>query len=225
MAKYNIHSVKVNIDDGILNDVLKKRLIDQTWEKDEANSVAMLDKNASVLELGACIGIVSTLINKRISNPTNHVAIETNIKLIETLNKVKQDNACGFHIVNAFLSMYPNDIKDFSIHPNHIMAGRLGKAKGFEHIKCKGITLQELEKKFNLQFDTIVMDIEQGEYELYHNGFFAEENIQNIKSMMIEFHNNKDKDTVRTHIMKQFNEKIIKVHGNNNGVYFYNRKL
>lgn len=225
MAKYHTYSVKIDIDDSILNDVLKKRLIDQTWEKDEASSIDMLDRDSCVLELGACIGVVSTLINKRISNPQNHVALEANPQLIEHLNKVKQDNGCEFKIVNAFLSAYPNNTKDFSIHPNHIMGGRLGIFSGFEQIKCQGITMQQLQEKFDLTFDTIVMDIENGEYELYYDGFFSKENMKNIKSMMIEFHNHKDKNIVRTHIIQEFNEKTIKVHGNNNGVYFYSRKL
>ena len=73
MAKYNTHEVAVDIDDSILNQALKKRLIDQTWESEEARSVSLIKKESCVLELGGCIGIVSTVINKHISNPNNQV--------------------------------------------------------------------------------------------------------------------------------------------------------
>lgn len=223
MTKYNIHSVIVDIDDGILNDILRDRLVRQTWESDEAGAVKLIEKESCVLELGACIGVVSTLINKRISNPSNQVVVEANPRLIQQLNKVKQDNDCGFYVVNGFLST-KSETKDFSIHPNHIMGGRIGKANGREHVKCKSVTMRQLEEKFLLKFDTIVMDIEGGEYELYQNGFFEKNNLKNIKSMMIEFHNHKNKNIVRRHLMKTFSEQTIKVHKNNNGVYFYYKK-
>lgn len=101
---YKTFGLEINIDDSnLLNDDLKGRLKGQTWEQVEAKAVGYIDPNACVLELGACIGIVACLINKKISDKTKQVSIETNPDLIEQLTRVRDENNCKFEIVNSFV--------------------------------------------------------------------------------------------------------------------------
>jgi FkbM family methyltransferase len=221
MEKYNTFGLRINInDDKLLNPDLKNRLKTSAWEKDEAQSAKYIDSNASVLELGGCLGIVSLLINKRLNNPHKHVVLEPNPRLITFMETIKADNDGQYEIVNAFLST-SEETRDFSLHPNHIMGGQLGKRSGFETVQCKGVTMSYLEEKYNTTFDAIIMDIEHGEYDLYEKGFFDKDDMKNIKFLMIELHQNPKKESLRKHLDLSFNKcKIITDTPNNSVLIF-----
>jgi len=221
MEKYNTFGLEINInDDKLLNADLKNRLKKSVWEKDEAESAKYIDPNSSVLELGGCLGIVSLLVNKKLNNPHKHIVLEPNPRLIPFMETIKADNDGQYEIVNAFLST-SEETRDFSLHPNHIMGGQLGKRSGFETIQCKGVTMSALEEKYNTTFNTIIMDIEHGEYDLFTKGFFNKESIKNINFLMIELHKNSKKESLRKHLNSSFNKcKIISDTPNNSVLVF-----
>tara|TARA_A100001037_G_scaffold279240_1_gene280900 strand:- start:119 stop:790 length:672 start_codon:yes stop_codon:yes gene_type:complete len=221
MEKYNTFGLEINInDDKLLNADLKNRLKKSVWEKDEAESAKYIDPNSSVLELGGCLGIVSLLVNKKLNNPNKHIVLEPNPRLIPFMETIKADNDGQYEIVNAFLST-SEETRDFSLHPNHIMGGQLGKRAGFETIQCSGVTMSALEEKYNTTFNTIIMDIEHGEYDLFTKGFFNKESIKNINFLMIELHKNSKKESLRKHLNSSFNKcKIISDTPNNSVLVF-----
>lgn len=221
MEKYNTFGLEINInDDKLLNADLKNRLKKSVWEKDEAESAKYIDPNSSVLELGGCLGIVSLLVNKKLNNPYKHIVLEPNPRLIPFMETIKADNDGQYEIVNAFLST-SEETRDFSLHPDHIMGGQLGKRSGFETIQCKGVTMSALEEKYNTTFNTIIMDIEHGEYDLFTKGFFNKESMKNINFLMIELHNNSKKESLRKHLNSSFNKcKIISDTPNNSVLVF-----
>lgn len=206
MEKYNIYGLKINIDDDkLLNPILKNRLKKSKWEEQEAKSVKYISQDACVLELGGCLGIISLLINKKLNNPQKHVVLEVDPKLIPFMEKIKADNDGQYKIENTFLST-SEDVQTVSIHPTHIMGSHLGKKHGFKTIECKGVTVSALEKKYNIIFDTIIMDIEGGEYKLYKDGFFSKENMKNIKFLMIELHQHTKKASLRKYLNLSFDK-------------------
>lgn len=68
-----------------------------------------LKSDDNVLELGANIGTSSILISKILNNPKlQHIAVEPNIDIIETLEKNKKYNNVDFNILNGIISPIGN---------------------------------------------------------------------------------------------------------------------
>lgn len=221
METYNTFGFVINItDDKLLSQELKQRLVNNVWEENEVEAAKYVGEDANVLELGGCLGIASIAINKRLSDPKQHVVLEPNPKLIPHMEKIRDDNNCGYSIVDSFLST-KDEVQDFSLHPTHIMGGKLGRIGGYEIVKIQSKTIENLEKEHNIVFDTIVMDIEHGEYILYDQGFFTKEHLPNINFMMIELHSSPLKAQLRNHLSEMFDEEITITHSHNNSVFVY----
>ena len=63
-----------------------------------------LPKDSRILELGGCLGIVSCILNEKISDPTQHVVIESNPLMIPYLELNRDSNGCAFSIVSGVVS-------------------------------------------------------------------------------------------------------------------------
>ncbi len=74
----------------------------------EFDGKVMVDKyiegNDCVLELGARYGSVSCIINRKLNNKTHQLSVDPDINIIGALTANRNNNACGFHILNAFIS-------------------------------------------------------------------------------------------------------------------------
>ena len=57
-----------------------------------------------VVELGGGIGVVSCIINRRLTRPTDHVVVDANADLIPTLEANRRLNGAGFRIRNVALA-------------------------------------------------------------------------------------------------------------------------
>ena len=61
-----------------------------------------------VLELGARYGTVSVTLNKLLLDPTNHLAVEPDQRVVDALEKNRDSNGCGFNIWSGFISSNNN---------------------------------------------------------------------------------------------------------------------
>lgn len=120
--------------------------------------------NERVLELGACIGIISCIVNKRLNDPSKHVVVEANPKVIPYLNNNKQMNGCKFSIENCVISSNKEEI--FSFGDSIVSGSLLQKAGQVTSTAVKGVRIEDLEKNHHFEFDTLIIDIEGGEYNL-----------------------------------------------------------
>ena len=219
MEHYDAYGLNINIeDDNLLNNDLKNRLRTEVWERDEVDAVRFIDPESCVLELGGCIGITSVVLNKKLKDPNKHVVLEPNHKLIPVMEKIRDDNNAHFNIVNSCLLTEEVDVR-FSLHPHHVMAGQLGALPGWESTIKTSTTMGTLEERFALQFDTIVMDIEHGEYVLHENNFFSKEGMQNIKFLMIELHNSPHKNKLIRHLGGIFDRTMVMSDSNSEALY------
>ncbi|MDX2301820.1 MAG: FkbM family methyltransferase [Microscillaceae bacterium] len=144
-----------------------------------------LSREASVLELGACLGVVSCVTNSLLAHPERHVVLEANPKLIPWIVKNKIQNNCAFAVENTIISQ--REAVDFYLHPM-IIAGNTQRITP-EKVTIKGVGIEYLEQKYGLQFDTLMMDIEGGELE------FLEQNqafLQRAQSVFMEIHPGKN---------------------------------
>ena len=134
-----------------------------------------VDKTASILELGGCLGVISCIANKHLLSPHNHVVVEANPNLIKTLEINKQENNCRFNIENVIISH--KDYIDFYISNQSFVSSSTYNSQSGASVKVKGVRPEYLEEKHNIKFDTLVMDIEGAEYNV------LTENIEFIKTL------------------------------------------
>ena len=104
-----------------------------------------------VLELGARYGSVSCTINQILKNKKNQVSVEPDYRIWSSLENNRNSNRCEFEIFRGFISRKKLNIV----------------AKGYDttftpdessNVEC--LTLNEIEEKFNLQFNVLVADCE-----------------------------------------------------------------
>ncbi|MFB6295057.1 MAG: hypothetical protein ABEI97_04820, partial [Candidatus Nanohaloarchaea archaeon] len=69
---------------------------------------ALQDPDVPVIELGGGIGVVSTLIDKRLNDETPHLVVEAAPKNADILREVRRNNNAGFQIVEKAY----NPVKD-----------------------------------------------------------------------------------------------------------------
>jgi FkbM family methyltransferase len=130
------------------------------YEKQERRYLKQfLPKNATVLELGACLGVVSCLTNRLLDSPERHVVVEANPRLVPVIEANKQRNGCGFQVENCMVSS--KKANSFYIGKTILMSSN--RRQSAEQISVQGKTVAELEQQHGLRFDALVMDIEGGE--------------------------------------------------------------
>lgn len=147
--------VPANVVDLLLSDL---------YEEPERKALrTFLDLELPVVELGACIGVVSCLTNRHLRKPENHVVVEANPALLPLLEENRARNGCRFKIVHAAVSHGAETIT-FSVDDNILassMHGNHGQA-----VAVSTVTLERLLNEHGFQQATLICDIEGAELEL-----------------------------------------------------------
>ena len=152
-------------------------------EKNERKLVKKyIKKNDRVLELGACIGVVSITTNRILDDKTKQISVEPNVEMIKYLEKNRDINNGKFIIENSIVTL-EKEIDFFSGESSFLSSSTKGNGK---LMKIKGTTIEELEKKY-FKFTALVMDIEGGELDLFRNFDFSK---TEIKKIIWETHGN-----------------------------------
>jgi FkbM family methyltransferase len=115
----------------------------------------------SVLELGACIGIVSCVTNRLLADRSRHLVVEGNPLLIPAIHRNRQLNEAGFLVENCAVSV-EKDVT-FYINPEYIVGGTTQR-KTTKPVRVAGRTLQELHDRHG-PFNVMIMDIEGSEFD------------------------------------------------------------
>jgi FkbM family methyltransferase len=182
VKKYKRNGVVLHVPFDLTDYKFRGRFVLNTYEVEEAKYLKKyLPKNSKVLELGGCLGYVSCLINKALEEKGMQVTLEANPKLIHWIEKNKEANKCSFIVENTIISNKSENT--FYIHDR--IVGGSTKRETAEPIVVQGISIEALEKKYDIDFDTLVMDIEGGELDLI-KGF--RHKISSFKRIFIETH-------------------------------------
>lgn len=118
-------------------------------EQDDAEKYIQSD--SVVLELGGRYGTVSAIINKKLSNPLNHVVVEPDQAVWASLEKNKAATQSKFHIIKGFISN-----KKLTLEGGGYGATQKEDAAS----TISSYTLAEIETKYKLKFNTLVADCE-----------------------------------------------------------------
>jgi len=156
------------------------------YEKQERRYLKQfLPKNATVLELGACLGVVSCITNRLLDHPERHVVVEANPNLVPIIEENKSRNQCGFHIEHCIVSKNP--VNEFFIGKNILTSSN--RRHSTEKISVAGKTVADLEGKYGLKFDLLMMDIEGGELDFLREN---REKLKELKLIFMEVHPHRD---------------------------------
>jgi FkbM family methyltransferase len=108
-----------------------------------------------VLELGARYGTASCAINKVLNVKTNHVAVEPDSRVWGALESNRTLNECSFFIHKGFVSEKQHRLENLEVD-----GGYSTSAVVCESSTILSNTLNEIEEKYNLKFNTLVADCE-----------------------------------------------------------------
>lgn len=116
-----------------------------------------------VLELGACLGIVSCVTNQLLADRRAHVVVEGNPMLIPTIHRNRQLNNCEFLVENCAAST-KEDVT-FYLHPVWVVGGTTQRESNLP-VRVPGRSIGDLEKKYG-PFTALIVDVEGSELELF----------------------------------------------------------
>lgn len=155
---------KFTLDETLLPANVIDLLLENNYEAPEREALRKyLDPQLPVIELGACVGVVSCLTNRRLRDPERHIVVEANPTLVPLLARNRERNDCRFKIVHAAVSYGAGTI-NFKVNDN-ILASSL---HGDEHraVEVSTVTLQLLLDEMAFEKATLICDIEGTELQL-----------------------------------------------------------
>jgi len=142
---YNIHS-KLKITHGSFNDELPEQKM----------AVQYLTGNEKVLEIGGNIGRNSLIIASILGNNNNFVTLECDKNISNQLRENRDLNNFNFHIESSALSNRKLIQKGWDTMPSDTLLP--------DYQWVNTITLNNLKTKYNIVFDTLVLDCEGAFY-------------------------------------------------------------
>jgi len=141
----NIHK-QLKLDFGSLNDEYPEQFM----------TVKYLTGDEKVLEIGGNIGRNSLIIASILKDSRNLVSLESDPDIAKQLIHNRDKNNLNFHIENSALSLRNLIQKGWdTIVSNTVLEG---------YKKINTLTLEELNNKYNIAFDTLILDCEGAFY-------------------------------------------------------------
>ena len=157
---------------------------------DEYKLASKISSSSTVLELGGCLGVISCAVNKMLDNSANQVVVEPNKELVSVIEQNRDNNNCGFSVVNGIVGQDSGEVS-FSVHPKNITKSQINnrrKTRNWKNYLVDVVTIQSLEDDHGVQFDSLIMDIEGGEFDIFNDILFADDYVLKFKSLIVEFH-------------------------------------
>jgi FkbM family methyltransferase len=128
-------------------------LIDTTKAEypEQCLSYKYINPESTVLELGARYGSVSCVINKKLQDKTKQVSVEPDPIVWQALENNIQANGCSIHLHKGFVSKTPRAL---------IHMGYATRTIPSENSYIASSSVEYLQEKHSLKFDTLVADCE-----------------------------------------------------------------
>jgi FkbM family methyltransferase len=160
-------------------------------------AVKYLTGNEKVLEIGSNIGRTTMIISNILYDSANLVTLETDQNTVAVLSEHKRINNLNFHIEHAALSLRKLVQKGWDTIPSDTVPD------GFTSVNI--ISYVELQKKYNMKFDTLAIDCEGA---LYYIILDMPEILDNIKLIMME-------NDYYNELHKKYVDEVLHAHGFN----------
>ena len=130
------------------------------YETEEIKLLSHVKSPGNILELGACLGVVSVITNHEIVTGGDqvHTVVEANPDLIPYLMRNRRNNSCNFNIINGLVSKTSKG--DFWSY-DKIVAGSADRLDKREKNKTQHkVPVCQLEELSQTAFNTLIIDIE-----------------------------------------------------------------
>ena len=115
-----------------------------------------IQEDDCVLELGARLGTVSVVINKKLKNKKNQVSVEPDDRVWEVLEKNRSMHNCEFNIVKGFIS-------NRNLNLTNLETGAGSTYIEDSNTQIKSFTMDEVKSEFNIEkFNVLFADCEGG---------------------------------------------------------------
>lgn len=172
----NIHS-KLKINYGSFNEELPEQKM----------VVRYLTGNENVLEIGGNIGRNSLVIASILNDNTKFVTLESDTNIANQLIKNRNLNNLNFYVENSALSKRKLIQSGWDTKPSNILE------KDYKWVNT--ITFDDLKTKYNIIFDTLILDCEGAFYYILMD---MPEILNNIKLIIMEndYHNILEKNYI-----------------------------
>ncbi len=153
-----------------------------TYEREERELVRRwLRPEDGVIELGACLGIVSCVTNQLLANRSRHVVVEANPLCIPSLYRNRELNRAGFLIEHCAVAKPPE--VTFYLHPVYIVGGTYQRPSDHP-IRLPAKSLRQLEQERG-PFTALIIDIEGGELDVFEDSL---ELLKKYRLVIAELH-------------------------------------
>ena len=172
----SVDGVSIQLDNPLVTPYFKGLLVLGSYETYERYIIhKYLPIHEPVIELGASIGVVSCIVNSRLTRPNQHVVVEANPALIPTLKKNRELNGSQFTIIEAALGYGSDSLTFFSNGLS--LLGSIFHGGG-QKLEVPTKTLQAIAEKAGFQHFTLISDIEGSEIGLIeHEMAFIREHV------------------------------------------------
>ncbi len=161
--------------------------------------VQFLDPKSKVLELGSNIGRNTMIISTILEDENNLVTLETDSRTAKILDVNRRSNFMNFKIENSALSARKLIQRGWDTIPSDIVL------EGYVPVNV--ISYQELINKYNIQFDTLVVDCEGALYYIFQD---FPNILDNIKMIIMEndYHDMEKKNFVDSFMVQHQFERV-----------------
>jgi len=154
-------------------ELIHGRVIDEYPE--QLMVATYLPPDAKVLELGGHAGRNSCVIATILNDSRNLVTLESNQEFVTNMYENRDHNRLQFHIEASALSKRPLIQSGWVSIPGEVVLPG--------YFRVHTITFDELQKKYNIEFDTLVADCEGA---LYYVLLDDPDILRNIKLVIVE---------------------------------------
>ncbi len=152
------------------------------YERDERELIQRCVRSQDrVIELGACLGIVSCVTNKLLADKSRHVVVEANPFCIATLYRNKELNQSGFLIEHCAVGSQPE--VTFYLHPVYIVGGSSQRATD-RPVRLPAKSLRQLERERG-PFTALIIDVEGSEREIFAD---SKDLLRQYRLVIVELH-------------------------------------
>ncbi len=181
-GRYRIDGCEIEIPKNLTSRAFRACFYTGEYEAEECALVReFVRPEDSVLELGACIGVVSCVTNAQLRDKRRHVVVEGNPLLISTLERNRDSNHSGFQIENCAVSN--ERAVTFFIHPTYLVGGS-AQRESQHAVRVPGRSWRELDARYG-PFTTLIMDVEGSELDVLEDSC---ELIARYRLVIVELH-------------------------------------
>lgn len=150
------------IDSPLISDRLKSRLLYRRYERTERALLRLhLPTSLPVIELGGGIGVVACIVNARLRDPTRHVVVEPNIRVLPLLATNRGANDARFTIVHGAIAYGSPRVG--VTHGEDLLGTTTG---GTASETAPALTVEALADAHRFATFTLICDIEGAEIDL-----------------------------------------------------------